>query len=136
MADNSSSLYAKIWCSIMNDSWFRGLSGNERSVWLQLIIIAKRDGDTGNIYRSKLLDISTEIGLDKRTTRKIIEKFNLDGKIKIIEDTKTFHIQIVNYAHHQYLRGTKTRRDNDTLTQKENEKYFNKIEDELNKGMF
>ncbi len=114
--DNVSSLYAKIWCTIMNDSWFRELSAIERSVWLQLIIVAKRDGDTPYIFRRKMLDLCTEFALDKRTLSKILAKMHQKCKIKLTEENNNLKIEIVNYNHHQHLRNSKIDKSNKNVT--------------------
>jgi hypothetical protein len=106
MADDSSSLFAKHWCSKFNDGWYRSLKCIERGAYDQMIDIAKRDGDTGVIFRRNFSDFSHELGLFRTTGEKILRKFSQDEKIKLTENGNGIKIELVNYMYQQHIRGT------------------------------
>ena len=97
--------YPKIWViALFTDEWFLGLSLTERGVWLQLILLAKMWGDSGE-FSSKFRHLADNIGADKVTTHKILRKFDSDKRISLVENENgTIRIKIHNYKHYQLLR--------------------------------
>jgi len=90
--------YPKIWTSIMNDPWFVELPAIGRSVFLQLIIIAKLVADTGEIYFKSTPTLAAFCGTDRKTLTRWLDKFERDGKIVIGENSrKSLRVKIVNY---------------------------------------
>ena len=90
--------YPKIWTSIMNDPWFVELPAIGRSLFLQLIIIAKLVADTGEIYFKSTPTLAAFCGTDRKTLTRWLDKFERDGKIVIGENSrKSLRLEIVNY---------------------------------------
>ena len=48
MAENTG-LFVKIWVKMLDDDWFVSLNCTERGLWCQLLIYAKRMGDSGTM---------------------------------------------------------------------------------------
>lgn len=90
--------YPKIWTSIMNDPWFVSLPAIGRAIFLQLIIVAKLGGDTGEICTRSIPTLATTCGTDRKTMWRWLGKFDLDRKIIIEEKSPTLiRLRIANY---------------------------------------
>ncbi len=95
--------YAKMWTDCYDDKWFIKLSVIGRSIFMQLIVLAKLHGDTGRLtYRSwnGLADI---LGADRATTAKNLRLFAEQKRVRLIEEEKSISITIVNYVKWQEL---------------------------------
>jgi len=94
--------YAKVWTVIFNDSWFLGLSASMRGVFLQLVILCKHLGDTGDIHVAKMSHLCTTLAVDRRTLRLFIDKSVIAGEIKLLNPgDKGVHIRVVKYKYWQ-----------------------------------
>jgi len=101
--------YVKVWVSHWTEDWFVEMTCLERGVWLQLLIIAKQDGDTGRIFLRNFPQASSKLGLDGKTLRKILGKFQNRKIIELeIRDTGLIHIYIPKYIEYQELNNPKT----------------------------
>jgi hypothetical protein len=97
--------YPKIWASkLFIDSWYVTLSNNERGVWLQLILLAKMCGDSGEFSFRSYRHLAENMGLDSKTLAKILRDFRRVGKICLEEkDQNTVYINIPKYRYYQGL---------------------------------
>ncbi len=95
--------YAKIWTDIRNDEWFMSLNCTERGVWMQLIVIAKEQNDTGKVVFRGMHGLSTALACDVRTARKIAAKMHEACKIVLIEEKNCVTIEVCNYHKWQLL---------------------------------
>jgi hypothetical protein len=102
MSNRDSSGYVKIWKDTMQDSWFLSLNGLARGVWLQLILLAKCNGDTGGIFVTKMSHFAQLLQIDRRTLGRIVTKMQDDGKIILTKEVnETIHIFIPKYEYWQ-----------------------------------
>jgi len=96
--------YPKIWTSIRSDLWFKELKLTSRGVFLLLIIIAKDTGDTGLISWRSWAGCGDDLGCDGKTARKILGKFQENGKITLeVLDSKMIIVNLLNYLDYQKL---------------------------------
>lgn len=103
-------VWAKIWADIFADPWFVSLSLAERGAWLQLIVYAKMNGDTGKIGVSSGAALGSVWGCDGKTSRKFLGNFHEASKIHLKETPHgSLEITIVNYKKYQ---GDKQNRSN------------------------
>lgn len=122
-------VYAKIWTEIESDNWFVGLSCLQRGVWLQLIVMAKNRGDTGELSFRSWRAAGESLGLDAGTCKKTLRFFSDPSeKTASTEDTRkkslrdfsstskiileevsngTLRIVIPKYHYYQHLRKPK-----------------------------
>ena len=112
--------YAKIWTDIFDDDWFLSLNCNHRGFWLQLIILAKRMGDTGQIICKSSAFLAHICSLDVRSVVRILEKFKLDGKL--IVEKSSFGSMIVKIPNYKYWQEVRDARQS---SQKKPESYKN-----------
>lgn len=97
--------YAKVWTDIFNDPWFVGLSGLQRGVWLQLIVMAKHRGDSGTVCSRGVSTLSTELSLGRSTVSKILSLFTASSRINIKNnDNGSIEIKLLNYEHWQRVK--------------------------------
>ena len=104
--------YVKIWTTFFDDEWVQSLSGCERGVFIQLVILCRKSGDFSKIYTRSYPVLAGNLGVDGKTARKILGKFHEAGKI-IIKNTESGSIQIElpNYQFWQDLRPEKESRE-------------------------
>jgi hypothetical protein len=101
--------YPKIWSTkLMCDSWFVGLSGLERGVWLQLIILAKMCGDSGEFSFRSYRHLGESMGLNHVSLHKIVSKFTSHGKISVDQlPGGSIRINLLKYRYYQELKDEK-----------------------------
>ncbi|MFA5307414.1 MAG: hypothetical protein WC365_08255 [Candidatus Babeliales bacterium] len=95
--------YAKIWTDIFDDEWFVALSGLQRGFWLQLIVLAKRSGDTGVICVRSYSHLALVCGMDDSSTAKNGRFFASQERLRIKEEKHCISIEICNYHKWQQL---------------------------------
>lgn len=96
------SLFAKIWTDIESDEWFLGLSCLQRGAWLQLIVLAKNRGNSGELSFRSHRAIAENLGLDRGTSIKTLRLFNDSSHISLEEmDNGTVRITIPKYLYYQ-----------------------------------
>lgn len=97
--------YVKIWTDALSDSWFVGLSGSERGMWLQLLLIAKQGGDSGSVWGRSWVGLGSVTGFDGKTARKFLRKFHDNEKVVLtVHPEGSIEVQIVKYNYWQSLR--------------------------------
>ena len=105
--------YAKIWTSIFNDSWFLSLNCQQRGLWLQIIVMAKSQGDVGRFFNRSCTAFAQTMGGDRSVVANSLRKFQLDGRLNIVlEKGKPLEIEILNYSYWQGLKNDKDWRNN------------------------
>lgn len=108
MAENTG-LFVKVWVSMLDDDWFISLNCTERGLWCQLLIYAKRMGDSGMMSWRSWGHLSHNLGLTSSKTSRFCKGFAKDGKLKIKQNNKqkgyVIEIIIPNYQHYQQLKG-------------------------------
>lgn len=77
--------YAKFWTSMLHDEWFLSLNCMQRGVWMQLILMAKDQGDTGVITFRSWSSAGEILGLDRSTGARTLRKFQQDLRISCSE---------------------------------------------------
>ena len=80
--------YPKIWDSIMDEEWFIELSATARGIFLQLILLAKKQGGTGRISCKNWSDIAHRVGADRATIVRTVRKFQHLCKIEITTERR------------------------------------------------
>jgi len=95
--------FVKVWTDMLNDPWFLSLTCNQRGVWLQLIILAKRNGDTGGFFVRNYSLLAQQVGCDRTNLAKILKYFHETDHIKISEAEKCCLIEIPKYDYWQRL---------------------------------
>jgi hypothetical protein len=97
--------YPKIWTTLLDEPWFVPLSLNERGIYLQLLILAKKQGDTGDIIARGWSGLSHICGCDRGTVARISEKFQQMGKVRIVEKSaRKIHLRVANYNKYQEVK--------------------------------
>ena len=95
--------YAKIWTDSYDDKWFVELSALDRGIFWQLIVLAKRNGDTGRLTYRTWNGLADILGADRKTTGKSLRYFHDSEHIKLTEEKKSIIIEIANYHYWQEL---------------------------------
>ena len=95
--------YVKIWTDIENDSWFISLNGNERGLWLQMIVYCKNHGDSGEIFLRNISHCATTFGFDRATMGRMLRKFAENERIELQLDSKPVRIKLLKYKYWQEL---------------------------------
>lgn len=104
------SLFAKIWTDIESDEWFLGLSCLQRGVFLQLIVLAKNRGNSGELSFRSHRAIAENLGLDRSTSVKTLRLFNDSSHISLEEmDNGIVRIIIPKYLYYQEHKKGKTK---------------------------
>lgn len=94
--------YAKVWTDIFNDEWFVGLTGLQRSIWLQLIVLCKQRGDTGHVVVASWSALGHELGIDRGTLRRFCTDSSHSEKIITDQSNpKNIRITLPEYEHWQ-----------------------------------
>lgn len=97
--------YTKIWTTIYSDSWFLSLSGNQRGLWLQMLVWAKLMGDTGHIFGQSYDIFAQNFALDRRTLRRYLTKMTEDCRITVTKmPSGGLDVFIRNYQYWQSLK--------------------------------
>ena len=101
--------FAKIWTTIFDDEWFLSLSGNQRSIFLQLIILAKRNSDTGTVRTRSVQSLSDECSVSRQTMTRMLAKMQAKwaGSVHRVDNGITV-IALPNYKKYQELRTIKS----------------------------
>ena len=110
--------YAKIWTACYIDEWFLSLNCLERGVWLQLIITAKMQADTGQICYKNVASLSAHLGIDYRSLTKMLQKCIDHVKIELLSENKFANFEIVNYGYWQGLKDFKDWKNNTNMSAK------------------
>lgn len=114
----STGLFVKIWVKMLDDDWFISLNCTERGLWCQLLIYAKRMGDSGVMSWRSWGHLSHNFGITRSQAVRICNAFAQVGKIKIKQNKKekgyVFEIIIPNYQYYQELKGGQKLSKNDT----------------------
>jgi hypothetical protein len=103
--------YAKSWTSKFSDGWYLSLRLHERGMWDQLYCWAKFAGDMPQISFKSWAHLGAVTACDARTARKILTKFQKDGKVVLQENQEPgnfLSIFIVNYEKHQSVRNAQS----------------------------
>lgn len=94
--------YAKIWIDTPDDPWFITLNALQRGLWLQLIILAKKQSDTGHIVFKNWTAAAQQLGSDRSVTARSLLKFQQELRISIKKGPKhSFVVTLLNYQKHQ-----------------------------------
>ncbi len=114
MAKVDRDVYAKIWYSCWQDPDFLSMPCSERGFWIQLIVWAKGNGDSGVISFSGLPHLGNTMGVNRKHVELMLYKFGRSvdwptGKPKL-KVTRTSYgpveIEILNYKQFQELKVT------------------------------
>ncbi len=103
--------YAKIWTRTLEDAWFMSLTGIERGVFLQFIIMAKGAENSAPKFKSWRA-MGLACGVDGKSVRKIVGKFRTNGKIYFTEDENgIIEVRIAKFLFWQSLKPNKEGRE-------------------------
>lgn len=109
--------YAKIWTTIFNDSWFLSLNCQQRGLWLQLIVLAKMQGDTGHILFNSRSSLAHQLFIDRAVLVRSLTKYQQDGRLYInSREGNVIEIIICKYSYWQGLKDDKQWRINQQPT--------------------
>jgi len=91
--------YPKIWTSILHDDWYRGLSIIERSVWLQMIMIACAAENEGFFGVSSVTELAKDLKGERHTIGRILSRFQDDGKVRLWSrnGARMEHVRVEDY---------------------------------------
>lgn len=95
--------YVKVWTDIENDADFLRLKLNERGLFLQMLVSAKKDGDTGYIRAQNWSFFASRWACDQRTCRKIAALLSSVDMIEIREEENLIELFIPKYHKWQGL---------------------------------
>jgi len=102
-------LFVKMWVKMLDDDWFISLNCTERGLWCQLLLFAKRMGDSGTTLWRSWGHFSQNFGITRTKAVQICAKMEQLGKLKIRrkkgQNNYIFEITIPNYKYYQELRG-------------------------------
>lgn len=94
--------YPLIWTSILDEPWFLSMTGNQRLIFLMLILGAKKQGDVGTVNFRSWRAAAEFFGVESRTARASVEHCQSIGKAKVAENsTGVITIEVVNYLKYQ-----------------------------------
>ena len=97
--------YPKIWTTIKKEPWFIEMNASWRGIFLQMIIDAKAQGDTGEISYRGWADFGSQMGADPRTVRACLEHCQSMGRAKILQNcSKIVRIMLTKYSKHQQVK--------------------------------
>jgi len=97
-------VFVKVWTDIYEDrNFFIPLSLVGRGVWLQLIVLAKMQGDSGRISYRCWNGFGSALGCDGKTARKILGNFHENCRILLTEEKNCITVEILNYLKYQEL---------------------------------
>jgi hypothetical protein len=66
--------FVKIYTKLLDDEWFVGLTGIQRGIFLQLIVMMKRRSDCGYFCTRSVQELSTQCAVNRRTMDRMIVK--------------------------------------------------------------
>lgn len=95
--------YVKVWTDIENDEVYVTLDCIQRGIFLQMLIAAKKDGDTGHIRAKNWTYLGARWACDPRTCSKIAAKLQQVCLIEIQKAENLIDIFICNYDYWQGL---------------------------------
>jgi hypothetical protein len=93
--------YAKIWTDCFQDDWFVSMNSHGRGLWLQLIVWAKLQGDTGTICFRSWGAAAMAWGCDDQIAAKYVAFFASTQKCELIKTKNCITIKILNYQYYQ-----------------------------------
>lgn len=109
--------YAKIWTTIFNDSWFLSLNCQQRGLWLQLIVLAKMQGDTGHVLFKSRSSLAQQLFIDRAVLVRSLSKYQQDGRLYInSKENNVIEVIIRKYSYWQGLKNDKEWRENQQST--------------------
>ena len=75
--------YPKIWTTIISEDWFVEMNYGRRGVYLQLLLLAKMHGDSGNFTYRTFTQLAEALGGERSTVGKILGDFSRLGLISV-----------------------------------------------------
>jgi len=109
MAKNATQ-FVKVWTDIRNKGWWQENSGIFRGIFLQLLIIAKDNGDSGEIFHRNFSHLAQELGVDKNTAKRNLRKLHDISQIILTEKKGFIKIEIPEYQQFQELKAHKSKK--------------------------
>jgi len=95
--------YAKFWTDMLSDQWFVKQPIIGRGIWMQLILIAKQQGDTGVVCYRSAYALGIACACDANSVRKYLRNFRDEQRIELSEEKNCLTIKICNYHKWQEL---------------------------------
>jgi uncharacterized phage protein (TIGR02220 family) len=94
--------YVKVWTDITEDEKFLSLKLNERGVFLQFLVHAKKGRDDGRIFYRDWTAVGSEMGCDRKTARKVVGKISeISLAVYTESENGLIDIRIPNYIYWQ-----------------------------------
>lgn len=95
--------YVKIWTTILADEKFLSLTGNQRSIYLQLLLICKDQSDDAQVRFKSYSQAAHAFGADDSTTTRALLKLH---SLSLIELDKGVHnVLIITLPNYEYYQG-------------------------------
>lgn len=110
--------FVKVWTEMFNNTWFTGLTCNQRGVWFQLLLLAKLHGDSGIFCYRSVAALSSVCGCDRGNLSKILADFHATNHIVLNRVGKSTQIEIPNYIKWQELKVSNPRADSGNTCEK------------------
>lgn len=97
--------YPKIWTRIRREPWFIELSGTERGIYLQMLLMARDAKNDGEFSAKSWRDLARELGVDRGTLARLWSKITPKSKVIVVEKSaRVLRLKIVNYTKWQSFR--------------------------------
>jgi hypothetical protein len=111
--------YPKIWTLILDDPWFISLSGTQRGIFLQFILLARRSSKDGEFSARSVRELAARCGVDRDTMSVTLRKFRQDLKIELVEKSATLiSIKMMNYIKWQSFSSQREARKGERIVSK------------------
>lgn len=90
--------YPKIWTTILSERWFVSWTCETRGAYLQLLILAKLNGDTGTFTVPNMTTLTALLGLKRRNGAGLVVKFAHESRTLVSKNEDgTVTVTIPNY---------------------------------------
>lgn len=96
--------YVKVWTTIFNKDWFVGMKINGRSIILQLYLLAKQYGDTGEITFSSWSQAADTLATHRSTLARTLSYLSRNGQLTYGKlPNGSVRITLIDYETYQSL---------------------------------
>jgi len=94
--------YAKVYTDTYDDEWFVRLPGSKRGMYLQMIVLAKKQGSGGVIFSHSVRDFASKLANHHTTVANFVSELATQGKVLIQKGPEEgYTVTLLNYHKHQ-----------------------------------